>query len=87
MTSSPRWSGMEQNGRSDGRGDLGYKKPRVQWLRTLLHGKAGVQGARLSKAEKKGTCPIRNSRGIAVRVQMTSVGFGQGVGHLLVSVT
>ena len=67
--------------------DLDYSTPRVQWLCTPLRGKAEVQGTRLSKPEKKGTHPIGNSRGIAARVWMTSVGFGQGIGHLPVSVT
>ena len=67
--------------------DLDYSAPRVQWLHTPLHGKAKGQGARLSKPKKKGTCPIRNSRGIAAQVWTTSVGFGQGVGHLPMSIT
>ena len=70
-----------------GRGDLDYNAPRVWWLHTPLHRKAKAQGARLSKTEKKGTLLIRNSRGIAAQVRGTSVRFGQGVGHLLVSVT
>ena len=78
--------GMEQS-QFGGWRDLDYSAPRVQWLCTLLCGKAEVQGARPSKPKKKGTHPIGNSRGIAVRVQTTSVGFGQGVGHLPVSVT
>ena len=70
-----RWFGSQR--------DLDYSALRVQWL----HRKAKVQGARLSKPEKKGMCPIGNSRGIAAQVQTTSVGFGQGIGHLLVSIT
>ena len=78
--------GMEQRGFGC-RKDLDYSALRVQWLRTLLHGKAEAQGTRLSKPEKKGMRPIGNSRGIAARVWTTSVGFRQGVGHLPVSVT
>ena len=85
-TGSPRRSGTEQR-RFRGRRDLDYSIPRVQWLRTLLCGKAKAQGTRPSKPKKKGTCLIGNSRGIAARVRMTSVGFGQGVGHLPVSIT
>ena len=70
-----------------GQRDLEYSAPRVWWLRTPLRGKAKVQGARPSKPEKKGTCLIGNSRGIAIQVQTTSIGFGQDVGHLPVSVT
>ena len=70
-----------------GRRDLDYSVPRVQWLRTPLCGKAEAQGTRLSKPEKKGTRPIGNSRGIAVRVGRLLVGFRQGIGHLPVSVT
>ena len=79
--------GTEQNRGSDGHGDLDYSKPRVQWLCTLLHGKAKAQGERPSKPEKKEMRPIRNSRGIAAQVQTTSVGFRQDIGHLLVSIT
>ena len=43
--------------------------PSVQWLCTLLHGKAKVQGVENQvtegNPEKKGMHPIRNSRGIA----------------------
>ena len=67
--------------------DLDYSTSRVQWLHTPLHGKAEVQGTRLSKPEEKGMHPIGNSRGIAAQVRMTSVRFRQGVGHLPVSVT
>ena len=70
-----------------GQRDLDYSAPRVWWLHTQLHGKAKVQGARLSKPEKKGTCLIGNSRDITAQVWMTSVRFGQGVGHLPMSVT
>ena len=52
--------------RFGGQRDLDYSTPRVRWLCTLLHRKAEAQGTRLSKPEKKGTRPIRNSRGIAV---------------------
>ena len=45
--------------------DLDYSTPRVWWLRTLLHGKAEAQGARLRKPKKKGMHPIGNSRGTA----------------------
>ena len=86
MTGSPRRSGTEQTW-FRGRKDLDYSAPRVQWLHTLLHGKAKVQGTRPSKPEKKGTHPIGNSRGLAAEVRMTSIGFGQGVGHLPVSIT
>ena len=48
----------------EGRRDLDYSVPRVQWLRTPLHGKAEAQGTRPSKPEKKGTRLIGNSRGI-----------------------
>ena len=58
---------MEQR-RFGGQRDLDYSALRVQWLRTPLHGKADTQGTRPSKPEKKGTCPIGNSRGIAARV-------------------
>ena len=78
--------GMEQRRFGDWR-DLDYSTPRVQWLCTPLCGKAKAQGTRLSKPKKKGTCPIRNSRGLAAQVWMTSVRFGQGIGHLPVSVT
>ena len=67
--------------------DLDYSAPRVRWLPTPLHGKAEAQGTRPSKPKKKGTHPIRNSRGLAARVQMTSIGFRQGIGHLPVSIT
>ena len=70
-----------------GQRNLDYSAPRVWWLRTLLRRKAEVQGSRPSKPEKKGTCLIGNSRGIAAQVWTTSVGFGQGVGHLPVSIT
>ena len=57
--------GMEQK-QFRGQRDLDYSTPGVQWLCTLLHRKAEAQGTRLSKPKKKGTRPIRNSRGIAV---------------------
>ena len=86
MTGSPCWSGTKQRW-FGGQRDLDYSTPRVWWLHTLLHRKAKAQGTRPSKPKKKGTCLIGNSRGIAARVQVTSVGFGQGVGHLPVSIT
>ena len=51
-----------------GKRDLDCSAPRVRWLHTPLHGKAEAQGSRPSKPEKKGTCPIGNSRRIAVQV-------------------
>ena len=66
--------------------DLDCSALRVWWLHTL-RGKAEAQGTRPSEPKKKGTHPIGNSRGLAARVQTTSVGFGQGVGHLPVSIT
>ena len=60
-----------------GRRDLDCSTPRVRWLRTPLHGKAEAQGSRPSKPEKKGTCPIGNSRGIAVRVGRLLSGSGK----------
>ena len=48
--------------------DLDYSIPRVRWLHTPLRRKAEAQGTRPSKPEKKGTCLIGNSRGIAVQV-------------------
>ena len=78
--------GMEQR-QFRGQRDLDYSAPGVQWLCTLLHRKAGAQGTRPRRPEKKGTCPIGNSRGTAAQVQTTSIGFRQGVGHLSVSIT
>ena len=63
--------------RFGGRRDLDYSAPRVQWLHTLLRGKAEAQGSRLSNPEKKGTRPIGNSRGIAVRVGRLLSGSGK----------
>ena len=63
MTGSPCWLGQNRDG--SGVGEILTSTPRVWWLCTLLHGKAEVQGIRPSKPEKKGTHPIRNSRGIA----------------------
>ena len=63
--------------RFGGRRDLDYSAPRVQWLRTLLRGKAEAQGARPSKPEKKGTRPFGNSRGIAVQVGRLLSGSGK----------
>ena len=62
-----------------GRRDLDYSVPRVWWLRTPLRRKAGAQGTRPSKPEKKGTCPIGNSRGIAVRVGQLLSGSGKAL--------
>ena len=70
-----------------GSGDLDYSGLRVQWLCTPLHRKAKAQEGRLSNSEKKGMCPIGNSRGVAARVWMTSIGFRRGIGHPLVSIT
>ena len=66
-----------------GRGDLDYSAPRVQWLCTLLHGKAKAQGTRPSKSEKKGTCLIGNSRGIAVQVGRLLSGSGKALDTFL----
>ena len=60
-----------------GRRDLDCSAPRVRWLHTPLRGKAEAQGSRPSKPEKKGTCPIGNSRGIAVRVRQLLSGLGK----------
>ena len=67
-TGSPRWSGTEQR-QFRGQRDLDYSIPRVRWLCTPLCGKAKAQGTRLSKPEKKGMRPIRDSRGIAAQVR------------------
>ena len=67
--------------------DLDYSAPRVQWLHTPLCRKVKVQGARPNRPKKNGMHLIRNSRGVAAWVWTTSVRFGQGVGHLPVSVT
>ena len=63
--------------------DLDYSTPRVWWLCTPLHGKAKAQGTRPSKPEKKGTCPIRNSRGIAARVGRLLSGSGKALDTFL----
>ena len=63
--------------------DLDYSAPRVQWLCTLLHGKARAQGTRPSKPEKKGTCLIGNSRGIAARVGRLLSGLGKALDTFL----
>ena len=73
---------MEQR-RFGGWRDLDYSTPRVRWLRTPLHGKAEVQGPRLSKPKKKGTHPIGNSRGIAVRVGQLLSGLGKALDTFL----
>ena len=82
MTGSPHWSGTEQR-RFGGQKDLDYSTPRVQWLHTPLHGKAEVQGTRLSKPEKKGTHLIGNSRGIAARVGRLLSGSGKALDTFL----
>ena len=81
-TSSPHWSGdrTENVQRSE---DLDCSAPRVQWLRTPLRGKAEAQGSKPSKPEKKGTCPIRNSRGIAVQVGQLLSGSGKALDTFL----
>ena len=66
-----------------GRRDLDYSAPRVQWLRTPLRGKAEAQGTRPSKPEKKGTCPIGNSRRIAVQVRRLLSGSGKALDTFL----
>ena len=65
------------------RKDLDCSTPRVRWLRTLLHGKAKAQGTRTSNPEKKGTRPIGNSRGIAVRVGQLLSGLGKALDTFL----
>ena len=60
-----------------GQRDLDYSALRVWWLRTPLRGKAEAQGTRPSKPKKKETCPIGNSRGIAVRVGRLLSGWGK----------
>ena len=69
--------------RFGGRRDLVYSTPRVRWLRTPLRGKTEAQGSRLSKPEKKGTRPIGNSRGIAVRVGRLLSGSGKALDTFL----
>ena len=76
MTGSPRQSGWNRE-QFGGWSDLDYSTLRVRWLRTPLHGKAEAQGTRPSKPEKKGTHPIRNSRGIAARVGRLLSGSGK----------
>ena len=66
-----------------GQRDLDYSAPRVRWLRTPLRGKAEAQGSRPSKPEKKGTCPIGNSRGIATRVGRLLSGSGKALDTFL----
>ena len=66
-----------------GQRDLDYSAPRVRWLHTPLRGKAEAQGTRLSKPEKKGTRPIRNSRGIAVQVGQLLSGLGKALDTFL----
>ena len=69
--------------RFGGQGDLDYSAPRVQWLRTPLRGKAEAQGTRPSKPKKKGTRPIGNSRGTAVRVGRLLLGSGKALDTFL----
>ena len=69
--------------RFGGRRDLDYSTPRVRWLRTPLRRKAEAQGSRPSKPEKKGTRPIGNSRGIAVRVGRLLSGSGKALDTFL----
>ena len=69
--------------RFGGRRDLDYSTPRVRWLRTPLRGKAEAQGSSPSKPEKKGTRPIGNSRGIAVRVGRLLSGSGKALDTFL----
>ena len=66
-----------------GQRDLDYSVPRVRWLCTPLRGKAEAQGTRPSKPEKKGTRPIGNSRGIAVRVRRLLLGSGKALDTFL----
>ena len=66
-----------------GQEDLDCSTPRVQWLCTLLRGKAEAQGTRPSRPEKKGTHPIRNSRGVAVRVGQLLLGSGKALDTFL----
>ena len=66
-----------------GRRDLDCSAPRVRWLRTPLRGKAEAQETRPSKPKKKGTHPIRNSRGIAVRVRRLLSGSGKALDTFL----
>ena len=66
-----------------GRRDLDYSAPRVRWLCTPLRRKAEAQGTRPSKPEEKGTRPIGNSRGIAVRVGRLLLGSGKALDTFL----
>ena len=66
-----------------GQKDLDCSAPRVWWLRTPLHRKAKAQGTRPSRPEKKGTQPIRNSRGVAVRVEQLLSGSGKALDTFL----
>ena len=75
--------GMENRRGFGGRRDLDCSAPRVWWLRTPLRGKAEAQGSRPSKPEKKGTRPIGNSRGIAVRVGRLLLGSGKALDTFL----
>ena len=63
--------------------DLDYSTPRVWWLCTPLRGKAKAQGTRPSRPEKKGACPIGNSRGIAARVGRLLLGSGKALDTFL----
>ena len=73
---------MEQRG-FRGRRDRDCSAPRVRWLCTPLRGKAEAQGTRPSRPEKKGTRPIGNSRGIAVRVGQLLSGLGKALDTFL----
>ena len=70
-----RWFGGQE--------DLDCSTPRVQWLCTLLRGKAEVQGTRPSRPEKKGTRLIGNSRGVAVQVGRLLSGSGKALDTFL----
>ena len=72
-----------EQGPFGGQRDLDCSAPRVRWLRTPLCRKAEAQGTRPSKPEKKGTCPIRNSREIAVRVGQLLLGSGKALDTFL----
>ena len=74
--------GMEQRW-FGGWKDLDCSTPRVQWLHTPLHRKAEAQETRPSKPEKKGTCLIGNSRGLAARVWMLLSGSGKALDTFL----
>ena len=75
------WDGEQRWFR--GQRDLDCSALRVRWLRTLLCGKAEAQGTRPSKPEKKGTCPIGISRGIAAQVGRLLSGSGKALDTFL----